>query len=111
MEPNQEDTNEPLKAPPVNQFEAADSTIEIESPPPQDKNDILYIVLIASGIGFALPFYRFAFDSITIDVMIVSLCVCVFFSVNQIIKTHKILFSVISWHHPIGSNALATCRI
>lgn len=62
MEQNQEDTNEPLKTQPVNQFETADSNIEIESPPPQDKNDILYIVLIAIGIGFALPFYRFAFD-------------------------------------------------
>lgn len=58
MEQNQEETNEPLKQP-ANQFETAEEAVEIESPPPQDKNDILYIVLIAIGIGFALPFYRY----------------------------------------------------
>lgn len=67
MEQHQEDTVEPLKAPPVNQFEAGDNSVEVESPPPQDKNDILYIVLIAIGIGFALPFYRYAFDSMIFD--------------------------------------------
>lgn len=67
MEQNQEDTHEPLKAQPVNQFDTGDNTVEIESPPPQDKNDILYIVLIAIGIGFALPFHRFAFDLLTFD--------------------------------------------
>lgn len=59
MEQNQGDTNEPLKGQPANQFETADSNVEVESPPPQDKNDTLYIVLIAIGIGFALPFYRY----------------------------------------------------
>lgn len=59
MEQNQEDTHEPLKSQPVNQFDT--DNVEIESAPPQDKNDIHYIVLIAIGIGFALPFYRFAF--------------------------------------------------
>lgn len=59
MEQNQEETNEPLKGQPANQFETADVNVEIESPPPQDKNDVLYIVLIAIGIGFALPFYRY----------------------------------------------------
>lgn len=58
MEQNQEETNEPLKQP-ANQFETAEEAVEIESPPPQDKNDILYIVLIAIGICFALPFYRY----------------------------------------------------
>lgn len=57
MEQNQEGTSEPLK--PANHFETADRNVDIESPPPQDKNDILYIVSIAIGIGFALPFYRF----------------------------------------------------
>lgn len=67
MEPNQDDTNEPLKEQPANQFETADSVVDIESPPPQDKNDTLYIVLIAIGIGFALPFYRFVFGWILFD--------------------------------------------
>lgn len=59
MEQIQEETNEPLKGQPANQFETADVNVEFESPPPQDKNDVLYIVLIAIGIGFALPFYRY----------------------------------------------------
>lgn len=57
MEPNQESTCEPLKGQP-NQFETRENA-DIESPPPHDHNDILYIVLIGIGIGFALPFYRF----------------------------------------------------
>lgn len=90
MEPNQEDTNEPLKGQPANQFETADSNVEIESPPPQDKNDVLYVVLIAIGIGFALPFYRYY-------------CLCfsylmhISFHFNEFtLKCNKILISVIS---------------
>lgn len=59
MELNQEEPNVPLKGLPADQFETADGNVEIESPPPQDKNDVLYIVLVAIGIGFALPFYRY----------------------------------------------------
>lgn len=57
MEPNQESTCEPLKGQ-TNQFETTENA-DIESPPPHDQHDILYLVLIGIGIGFALPYYRF----------------------------------------------------
>lgn len=59
MEPHQESTYEPLEGqPPLrNRLESTDSP-DIETSPPQDRNGILYIALVAAGIGFVLPYNR-----------------------------------------------------
>lgn len=83
MEPNQESTYEPLEASRRHRLESTDSP-DIETSPPQDRNGnkitlspqtgiftfnpllihsivisgILYIALIAAGIGFVLPYNR-----------------------------------------------------
>lgn len=59
---SQESTYEPLEG--RRRIESSDS-LDVEDPP-QDRNGILYIALLAAGIGFVLPYNRyfgiFAFD-------------------------------------------------
>lgn len=60
MEPHHEEsTYEPLDGhqPTRNRLESTDSP-DIETSPPQDRNGILYIALVAAGIGFVLPYNR-----------------------------------------------------
>lgn len=56
MEPNQESTYEPLEGQ-RRRLESTDSP-DIDTSPPQDRNGILYIALVAAGIGFVLPYNR-----------------------------------------------------
>lgn len=51
---NQERTYEPLEG--RRRIESSDSLDVEESP--QDRNGILYIALLAAGIGFVLPYNR-----------------------------------------------------
>lgn len=55
MEMNQENTYEPLEG--RRRIESTDSP-DMETTPPRDRNGILYIALIAAGIGFVLPYNR-----------------------------------------------------
>ncbi|XP_055301920.1 equilibrative nucleoside transporter 4 [Sitodiplosis mosellana] len=62
---HQESTYEPLEGhrpPPRNRLESTDSP-DVETSPPQDRNGILYIALIAAGIGFVLPYNSFIMAS------------------------------------------------
>lgn len=54
MDTHQENTYEPLEG--RRRLESTDSP-EVEAPP-QDRNGILYIALLAAGIGFVLPYNR-----------------------------------------------------
>lgn len=56
MESNQENTYEPLEGR-RNRIESTDSP-DMETTPPRDRNGILYIALLAAGIGFVLPYNR-----------------------------------------------------
>lgn len=51
---SQESTYEPLEG--RRRIESSDS-LDVEDPP-QDRNGILYIALLAAGIGFVLPYNR-----------------------------------------------------
>lgn len=63
METHQESTYEPLEGRRRNRLESTDSPdIETPSPAPQDRNGILYIALVAAGIGFVLPYNRYVFS-------------------------------------------------
>lgn len=62
MEQNQESTYEPLEGQ-RRRLESTDSP-DMETSPPQDRNGILYIALVAAGIGFVLPYNRYNFDLI-----------------------------------------------
>lgn len=55
METHQENTYEPLEGQ-RQRIESTDSP-DVE-PAPQDRNGILYIALVAAGIGFVLPYNR-----------------------------------------------------
>lgn len=55
METNQENTYEPLEG--RRRIESTDSP-DMETTPPRDRNGILYIALLAAGIGFVLPYNR-----------------------------------------------------
>lgn len=57
MEQHQESTYEPLEGQ-RNRLESTDSP-DVETSPPQDRNGILYIALVAAGIGFVLPYNRY----------------------------------------------------
>lgn len=54
---NQESTYEPLEG--RRRIESNDSLDVEESP--QDRNGILYVALLAAGIGFVLPYNRYNF--------------------------------------------------
>lgn len=98
MEPNQESVSEPLKGRPPNQFETGEQP-NIESSTPQDPNDILYIVLIGVGIGFALPYHRFGF----IDFSIV-------LTFTLIYGYYIAYCLVFLWHQIIGSTDSTVIR-
>lgn len=53
----QESTYEPLEGQ-RRRTESTDSPTDIDTAPPQDRNGILYIALLAAGIGFVLPYNR-----------------------------------------------------
>lgn len=55
-ETHQENTYEPLEGQ-RQRIESTDSP-DVETAPPQDRNGILYIALLAAGIGFVLPYNR-----------------------------------------------------
>lgn len=55
LETNQENTYQPLEG--RRNAESTDSP-DIESSPPRDRNGVLYIALLAAGIGFVLPYNR-----------------------------------------------------
>lgn len=57
IEPNHESTYEPLEGQ-RRRLESTDSPIDMDTTPPQDRNGILYIALVAAGIGFVLPYNR-----------------------------------------------------
>lgn len=57
MDGTQESTYEPLEGQ-RRRTESTDSP-EIDTAPPQDRNGILYIALLAAGIGFVLPYNRY----------------------------------------------------
>lgn len=53
----QESTYEPLEGQ-RRRTESTDSPNDLDTAPPQDRNGILYIALLAAGIGFVLPYNR-----------------------------------------------------
>lgn len=53
----QENTYEPLEGQ-RRRTESTDSP-DTDTAPPQDRNGILYIALLAAGIGFVLPYNRY----------------------------------------------------
>lgn len=55
MEAHQESTYEPLEG--QRHIESTDSP-DLDATPPRDRNGILYIALLAAGIGFVLPYNR-----------------------------------------------------
>lgn len=61
MDGTQESTYEPLEGQ-RRRTESTDSP-EIDTAPPQDRNGILYIALVAAGIGFVLPYNRYLYVS------------------------------------------------
>lgn len=60
MEMNQDNTYEPLEG--RRRIESTDSP-DMETTPPRDRNGILYIALLAAGIGFVLPYNRYSVDT------------------------------------------------
>lgn len=77
MEPHQESTYEPLEGQPLprNRLESTDSP-DVETSQPQDRNGILYIALVAAGIGFVLPYNR---SVCHYDTLNQSICFLLFF--------------------------------
>lgn len=85
MEPHQESTYEPLEGqpPPRNRLESTDSPDETS--PPQDRNGILYIALLAAGIGFVLPYNRYMYQ--------VQLATATDYYINVAFNLHKNVFN------------------
>lgn len=54
-ESNEDTTYEPLEDRRRIESDGAD----MESTPPRDRNGILYVALLAAGIGFVLPYNRY----------------------------------------------------
>lgn len=57
MEGVQATTYEPLEGRRVNHHEPMDSP-EIDVGPPKDRKHVVYLALLAAGIGFVLPYNR-----------------------------------------------------
>lgn len=89
METHQESTYEPLEGRRRNRLESTDSPdIETPSPAPQDRNGILYIALVAAGIGFVLPYNRyfyFEIASVSLSTHNFIACGCVAQSTEHIV--------------------------